>query len=226
MTILIKGLLPFIAIFISLSSLAQERGYSNNDFKPTHEIRLKVGAFNLGRCGTRNGCSGVFPNCNHVFDTDFGYNDYEYQLYNGRNQKKGAISFGYRYNLRKILSIGADFTYGHTIHEMYHRITDQTIKEGDNYNFSFTPMVRLSYYKNSLIHLYGEAGVGVGWNRYNLVSHVEDVNSKDFHNECFVSYQVIPFGISLGRKIFGFSEVGFGREGSIIVGVGYKFNLN
>lgn len=78
----------------------------------------------------------------------------------------------------------------------------------------------------SPVRLYGKLGFGAvkyfGFDRRNFDSVDGDV---EFYDNSFTpGIQFAPFGIELGRKIFGFAEIGVGTlYRGISAGLGYKF---
>lgn len=52
----------------------------------------------------------------------------------------------------------------------------------------------------------------------------ENANYYDFsYTDTILTGQFTPLGITVGRRFFGFAEVGIGAQGCLICGLGYKF---
>ena len=114
------------------------------------------------------------------------------------------ISLGYMYRLRKFLWLGArddSFLYNHTETQI-----------------AFLPAVRFSYLNKKYVTLY--SGLSTGF----LLNFEKENGSTDvyFHP----TFQLTAFGVSVGRKFFGYTEVGLGYKGFITAGIGYRFNAN
>jgi len=75
------------------------------------------------------------------------------------------------------------------------------------------PQFRFYYLNKPVVRLYGSAGVG-------LTTYF----GEEFYDYFAAAGQFSPFGIELGRKLFGFAECGVGTAYSgIRGGIGYKF---
>lgn len=77
---------------------------------------------------------------------------------------------------------------------------------------------KADYYKNSIVKLYGHAGVGA------VISHMMP-KGKSSYNKGYFAFQINPIGAEVeflpGAAIFG--ELGFGAQGLIQVGAKYAF---
>lgn len=80
-------------------------------------------------------------------------------------------------------------------------------------SISFLPQFRFYYLVRPVIRLYGNAGFGI-----------TQYIGKDFNSSFEPAAQLSPFGIELGRKFFGFAEMGIGTAlAGIRGGIGYAF---
>ncbi len=62
-------------------------------------------------------------------------------------------------------------------------------------------------------------GIGVGVDYYK-----SNQPNDSYHNAAFnLRGQITPLGITVGRRLFGFAEFGYGAQGIIVGGIGYKF---
>lgn len=77
---------------------------------------------------------------------------------------------------------------------------------------------KVDYYQNSIVKLYGHAGVGA------VISHMMPKGGSSY-NKGYFAFQVNPIGAEVeflpGAAIFG--ELGFGAQGLIQVGAKYSF---
>lgn len=86
-----------------------------------------------------------------------------------------------------------------------------------NYNsFTLMPLVRFAWLRRGIVQLY--SGVGLGLN----VAHAEEPQYRYY--EGTIAYDVTFFGMSVGRNLFGYVDVGSGQRGVVSVGIGYRFN--
>ena len=218
-----KTSITSLTLIFALLSLSQLVAAQKSSFTPEHEFRLGIGAYPLAE-------SLGYLYHNNGYMTSFGYgnaalNDYEYisaQNYTGPKKFTGSISAGYTFNVLRWLSVGATFTYAGGSSKVYDRITDQQkIKYNDNH-FYLMPVIRFNYFSRPLIRLYSQIGVGLSYVSYK--SQENNVTTVTY-TEKGLAAQVTLFGVSVGKQLFGFAEfLGTGVQGSLVVGIGYKFN--
>ncbi len=87
-----------------------------------------------------------------------------------------------------------------------------------NYNnFTFMPVVRFAWLNRGIVQLYSGVGLGATYEKYDdtLSSWV-----RGYH----AAYDVTFIGITVGRKWFGYFDIGAGNRGVISAGFGYRFN--
>lgn len=86
-----------------------------------------------------------------------------------------------------------------------------------NYDsFTLMPMIRFAWLRRGIVQLY--SGLGLGFN----IARAEEPERR--YAEAVWGYDVTFFGISVGRKLFGYVDVGAGQRGVVSVGIGYRFN--
>jgi hypothetical protein len=83
------------------------------------------------------------------------------------------------------------------------------------------PVARFAWYRQGIVQLYSSAGLGLGIERRERYW-----NGKENLWGCYCAFDFKPLGISVGRKWFGFAEVGYGSRGVINVGFGCRINSN
>lgn len=77
--------------------------------------------------------------------------------------------------------------------------------------------VKVNYYQNSIVTLYGHAGAGV------VIANMQP-KFGDSYNKGYFGGQISPIGAEVGFGHFGvFGELGFGTQGVAQVGVKYDF---
>ncbi len=83
----------------------------------------------------------------------------------------------------------------------------------------FMPKAKLFYMDREMVRMYGTVGVGIG--RY---FGYPTKYSSNFSSPFKLEAQFVPFGIEVGRKLFGFAELGVGTMFlGFHAGIGYKF---
>ena len=132
-------------------------------------------------------------------------------------------SLSYTYNFTEIFALSASLSYEGGWNEYYSRADDSRISVfGCHY---LTPMVtaRFSWLNRGLVRMYSSAGAGVAVSFADMHNTVSG-SRRDRSPDASVSLQLTPVGISVGRSLFGFFELGVG---TIYVGgcfgIGYRF---
>ncbi len=78
--------------------------------------------------------------------------------------------------------------------------------------FTFLPQVRFTYLSRPVVKLYSSVGIGVTGGKY---------MDKSI---CYCALQTSPIGIMVGKKVFGFAELGVGTMYiGAMAGVGVRF---
>lgn len=93
---------------------------------------------------------------------------------------------------------------------------------GRNHHIRLTPAVQYEWYNRGIVTMYSEVGLTL-----DLIVKTDDsyqgVQYKS-RPELRVRPNVTPFGITVGKKWFGFAEVfSFGPRGMFNAGLGYRF---
>lgn len=88
-------------------------------------------------------------------------------------------------------------------------------------HFRISPAVQYEWFNRGIVTMYSDAGLTV------------DVTSREYKTDgiitddgtyTYVRPNVTPFGITVGKKLFGFAELfSFGPRGFFNMGVGYRF---
>ena len=79
------------------------------------------------------------------------------------------------------------------------------------------PLVRFAWLNRGIVQLYSGVGLGATYEFYEntLTTEIQSFG---------VAYDVTFFGITVGRKWFGYLDIGAGNRGVISAGIGYRFN--
>ena len=126
------------------------------------------------------------------------------------------ISLGYMYRLRKFLWLGGSVSYMGVFGKVFDARDDSFLYNHTETQIAFLPAVRFSYLNKKYVTLY--SGLSTGF----LLNFEKENGSTDvyFHP----TFQLTAFGVSVGRKFLGYTEVGVGYKGFITAGIGYRFN--
>lgn len=186
--------------------------YTRSHTKPllprTHEIRLST---SYG--GTT--WSGEIANTS---DVEYYGDALTTPVFRGPSHRY-TLTFDYGYWVNEWLSIGASVTYMAGLRNLYNSSTQARELTIHDDNLSIMPIARFAWYRRSIVQLYSSAGVGLGlnlWNRYYY--------GREVMTEFYCAFDFKPLGISVGRKWFGFVEVGYGSRGIVNAGFGVRIN--
>lgn len=211
-----KTYVIILLIICSLPAMSQRK--EKVAFTPEHEFRLGIGAFPVMTFFNYYS-SHTYLNYGNTILTTNEYNDAT-QYYSPRTIT-GSISGGYTYNVLRWLSVGATFSYIGDFQNKYDRITNQKSEEFNSNNFILTPMVRFNYLNKPLIRLYSQIGIGASLIRKKLMYDGSQYSSSLWG----LTGQITFLGVAVGKQVFGFTEIlGTGSQGTLVVGVGYRFN--
>lgn len=179
---------------------------------PRHSVSLEAGCLPL--CGDEGFVFGTIED-----ESPFRYEGAfpgESRYYEGPLRTSGAISAVYVYRLKRWLEVGASLTYA-GYYRSVRRASDGGVawRLHDNY-FTVMPLVRISWLNRTSVRLY--SSFQMGWQR-----NSERRGFNEWHEENYVAVQVTLFGVSVGRRFFGYAECGIGMRGLAVAGVGYRF---
>ncbi len=119
-----------------------------------------------------------------------------------------------------MISVGLTVSYAGRHRKNYDSFDKSVLGHYGEEFITFMPMLRVHWLNGKLYSLYSVVGLGLG------VEHDHNCDKKgknDTYNDLLVPGQFTPFGITVGRRLFGFAEVGVGAQGCLICGIGYKF---
>ena len=190
------------AIFFSLLSIGMAQAQEQ------HDIRLSwvVGA--RGNYGLANHSS-----LSYVGDLD---NTPQEPHEGATLWLSASLDYGYRVN--DWLSIGGSLAWTAGICNLYN---PQTLQHWDTMHvdyISLMPTARFTWLRRNIVELYSSVGATAGiehWMHY--------TNGEQHTFRPYLSYDIKPIGISVGRRWYGFMEAGYGARGIINVGFGHRF---
>jgi len=192
-----------------------------------HDLRLTVGAYPLLN-GDYYGSwwepvyyddfyTPSYPNFNGLHDISYNSGS----VY-GDTKTAGSYSLSYMFSPVKWFSVGAYATYANMNYKHYDRRTGQRIGKTNIDHFLLTPTVRFTYLNRPVVRLYSQVGIGIG----HLTENGKYDDGSKIHEtlgETYCSIQSTLFGVSVGRRLYGFAEVAIGSIGCINAGIGYRF---
>lgn len=209
-----------ISAFLPIFCNAQEVKPDVNDSKLKYEARIGWSA--------RTSLAMIYFSDNDYY---IPYNQplsYIYHDYHGASSSTNAISaeFLMRFNKKWSLSIVGAFNI--LWQDSYRGDTKE--KSGTNTSsvLYLVPTVRLYYLDSPMIRLYGSLGIGVGkyigFDSLKYDVEMENGNIERINRTLKFEGTLSPFGMEVGRKFYGFFEIGISTMyAGINLGAGYKF---
>lgn len=179
---------------------------------PRHSISLEAGFLPI--CGDEGFVFGTDED-RTLFFWDGAFPG-EQRYYEGPLRTSGALSAVYVYRVKRWLEVGASVTYT-GFYRTVRRSADGGVawRRHDSY-LSVMPLVRISWFNRTSVRLY--SSFQLGWQHS---SEQFPFDREWVENQWAV--QVTLFGVSVGRRFFGYAECGIGMRGLAVAGVGYRF---
>lgn len=189
-------------------------GHNTWRTEPRHDLSLKVGAFPFT---AGNGPLGLLMDNDDtwvytgIFATPDAMQDAKVR-YSPRTTA-GGITLTYTYRATHVLSVGAAFTYT----GLYGNVTDarsgRKIASNNTTTLCIAPMLRLQWLNRPIVRCYSSLAIGPAI----------DMMSIDDSSETYIGLSATIAGVSVGRRLYGFAEVGSGMQGIFSAGIGYRF---
>ena len=203
-------------------AVAQEDGQDWRQVFPRHELSLSVGDPAFASCQRGFLFERLIFDRSNRYLWSFHEEDagswFEPLPYYSDYIATCPISVGYMFRLRKFLWLGGSVSYMGIFSKAYDARDNSFLYNHRETQIAFLPAVRFSYLNKKYVTLY--SGVSTGF----LLNFERENGCTDvyFHP----TFQLTAFGVSVGRKFFGFTELGLGYKGFIQGGIGYRFNAN
>lgn len=140
------------------------------------------------------------------------YNWFAPNTYRGEEKSPGAFSLSYMYGIKKWLWLGVSATYTSFYQNVYD-FSHQKVSTDVAHKIAIIPMVRFMYVNKESFNLYSACGIGVSFALY------DGRTNYDYHPVI----QLTGIGVSVGKNLRGFAELGCGPRGIFNCGVQYRF---
>ena len=212
-----KLFLILIIVSLGWSLSAQEETPSWKETLQRHDIQIGIGDPILPALAS--GHYIVLASCpNHLWQQTafdwFGPDTYK-GIYCTPN-----ISIGYKYRLAKWFWLGATVSYTCFLENRHDRVTNVKISSERDHIISIMPSVRFSWLNKKYVTLYSGLSLGYAVDIIQYKSQTEKYSTAE-HG---VGFQLTAVGVHVGRKWYGFTEIGVGMQGFIQAGFGCNFN--
>ncbi len=200
-----------LAGFVSAAAHPRDRGFELR----RHELTVSAGI-----------CPGRYAfGYNHT--TPFSHSTlsgaYEMAKYYENEFISGAWSMGYTYNFTKLLAVQANISYEEGWIDRFRRSDGGLSAKSDDMYLSALAAFKVYWFNRPCVRMYSHIGLGISFNRY-YNDPIEALGQGERVFKLVPAWQIAPLGIMVGRKFFGFAEIGIGTcfaGGS--VGIGYRF---
>lgn len=169
-----------------------------------HEFRFSAGAFPL--------FIDDLDEWNYPYDSWGNFESTKY--FQGATYTTGAFTASYSYRCKK-WNFGLSVSYTHEYYDIYSNIDGSAVKRFNADFISVIPTVRYTWFNYRSLRLYSACGLGVTFLSGDKNKYTQD---------SAVGIQLTYIGISAGKRFFGFAELGTGAHGTLIGGIGYRFN--
>ena len=137
----------------------------------------------------------------------------------------GSISAEYFYHFKNWLGVGGIFAFGQSKQDVYSNITKNNIGSYTNTYLTLMPAVKMDWLRKKHFGMYSKIGLGATLRTES--TDYDDEHKKDemkSESDIHINWQVSFLGIEAGGTKFRvFAELGFGEQGTGLVGLRYKF---
>lgn len=181
---------------------------------PRHEVSIKAGAFpftmSCGHLGLSTGTerlplySGIFATPDAVAALKVRYSP---------RKTSGGITAAYYYRVAYALSVGVAFTYTGLYGDIFDARNGRKVSSNDMATISVAPALRLQWLNRPMVRCYSAIAIG----------SAVDITSIDDRCETYLGLSGTIAGVSVGRRLYGFAEIGAGMQGIFSAGIGYRF---
>jgi hypothetical protein len=175
----------------------------------THELRLS----------TSWGATNYWGEISNYDEIGYLGNDFSYDTSYYGPSHHYAINLEYGYWVNEWFSIGANATWLIGQCNIFNKYTHERVFTSREDCISIMPIARFAWYRQGMVQLYSSAGIGIGIER-----RVRYWNGKENLIDPYCAFDFKFLGLSVGKKWFGFAEVGYGARGVVNVGFGCRIN--
>ncbi len=209
------------SFFFNLSAWSQDLIVTDNiskkPFPVEADFRISLGALPITY-------DFEFPFADDYYIHSLYEQYYDAQVYKGNRYTTGSINISHSVKLIKWLELGVICSYKGNYQNVYSAIDHSIIERDYRHSFFITPTLRFAWLNKEWVRMYSSVGLGMGLLiRNEEYSHYGSNVERNF--QWGPSIQLTGFGITFGKTLFGFSEVGsIGTLGIFTVGVGYRIS--
>lgn len=191
-------------LFCVLVAGAQDK--DGKDVPYRYEVRLGWSGYPVG---DDNQFVGVNNHGFYSYDTSISdiFSDYDGPTYMTGNIV-GEMNFHFKKWFTLSVEVAANRIWKHT----YYSQTDEPKGRVRGYTATLMPQARFNWIRKDIVKVYSSVGLGMRAGKF------------DDRDDALIAAQLVPIGINVGGRVFGFAELGFGTlyVGGMF-GIGYRF---
>lgn len=181
--------------------------------QPRHDISIKIGAYPYTMYGGHLGLAGTYT----ALFGPYGYATPDalaaLRVRQTPYKTFGGITAAYYYRVASILSVGVAFTYAGLYGDILDAVTRRKIASDNTTTLSASAALRLQWLNRPLVRCYSSLAMGPA----------VDIRSLNHSREGYITLSATIAGVSVGRRLYGFGEIGAGAQGIFSAGIGYRF---
>lgn len=200
-----KRIIGFIA-FLSCFLYADGSERTKDKVQYPYEVRLGWAGYPTA---DDNDFVGVNNHGFYTYDTSISdiFSSYDGPTYMTGNIV-GEMNFHFKKWFTLSIEVAANRIWKHT----YYSQTDEPKGRVRGYTATLMPQARFNWIRKDIVRLYSSVGLGVRAGKF------ED------RDDALFAAQLVPIGINVGGRVFGFAELGVGTLylGGMF-GIGYRF---
>ena len=191
-------------LFCTLAAGAQNLNMQELPYR--YEVRLGWSGYPVG---DDNQFIGVNNHGFYSYDTSISD---IFSEYDGTTYMTGNIVGEFNVNFRKWFTLSIGFAANGIWKDVYSSQTDVKLRRENGWTATVLPQARFNWVRKDAVKVYSSVGAGVR------------AGSFDDRGDILLAGQLVPIGINVGKRVFGFAEVGLGTVyiGGMF-GVGYRF---
>jgi len=191
------------------------------DYRVDYEDVARYGYERPLKCEMRFGIGG-YPYADTYMFLNDGYKgrtsnsasdmEYIYADYYGPAYTTGSVSAEFNLLLKHWLNLSFTLSDCYSWRTRYDGVTDESKGVVYSNSLCFMPQLRFTYLSKRYVKLYSSIGAGV---------YAAKLNDEWKFGP---AYEFCPIGVMTGRRVFGFTELGFGtRYVGLNAGIGFRF---
>ena len=191
-------------LFCVLVAGAQDK--DGKDVPYRYEVRLGWSGYPTA---DDNNFVGVNNHGFYSYDTPISdiFSDYD-----GPTYMTGNIVGEMNFHFKKWFTLSVEVAANRIWKQTYYSQTDEPKSRVRGYTATLMPQARFNWIRKDIVKVYSSVGLGVRAGKF------------DDRDDALIAAQLVPIGINVGGRVFGFAELGFGTiyVGGMF-GIGYRF---